>query len=59
MQKILEHDVLLQQMNKVKNEHSDLADTVKSNKKFKDFLTDAIDLLPDSTLKIIFFNIII
>lgn len=59
MQKILEHDVLLQQMNKVKKEHSDLADTVNSNKKFKDFLTDAIDLLPDSTLKIICFNKII
>jgi hypothetical protein len=52
MQKILEYDVLIQQMNKIKNEHQELTKTVANNKKYKDFLTDAIDMLPDSKIKL-------
>lgn len=59
MQKILEYDVLIQQLDKVKRQHSKLADTVANDKKYKDFLTKAIELLPDSkyfeySLEIIF-----
>lgn len=48
MQKILEYDVLVQQLNKIKNQHQDLTLAVKNGKKFKDFLTQAIELLPES-----------
>lgn len=51
MQKILEYDVLVQQLDKVKRQHHDLDETVTRDKKYKDFLTKAIELLPESYLE--------
>jgi hypothetical protein len=45
---MLECDVLVQQLDKVKLKHQELTRTVKKNKKYKDFLTVAIEMLPDS-----------
>ncbi len=51
MQKIVEFDVLAQQLDKVKRQHQNLTESVVSNKKYKDFLTAAIDMLPDNYLE--------
>lgn len=51
MQKILEHDVLKQQLQKVKEQHTDLTNQVTNDKKYKDFLTKSIEMLPDNYLE--------
>ena len=48
LQKMLEYDVLVQQLKKVQRTHDEFEQRVTNNKKFKDFLTVAIDMLPDS-----------
>ena len=48
LQKMLEYDVLVKQLEKVQRTHDEFERRVTNDKKFKDFLTVAIDMLPDS-----------
>lgn len=48
LQKMLEYDLLLKQLEEVKQNHQAYTEKVEKNKKYKEFLSQVIEMLPDS-----------
>lgn len=48
LQKMLEYDLLIKQLEEVKQNHQAYTKKVEKNKKYKEFLSKVIDMLPES-----------
>lgn len=48
LQKMLEYDLLLKQLEEVKQNHQAYTEKVENSKKYKEFLSQVIEMFPDS-----------